>query len=132
MEKNTKVLLSVLLVFAVLFTGAACGKRAVPAREYGSTVPATDGLTKKEVADAILRAGAATRWRIKPVADGVMDARLDYKGHVVPATITYDNRGYAIRYAGVAGESVPAQYNKWMNNLDARIRQELLRYVRSR
>lgn len=121
-----------LFALAVLCVAAGCGgRKTVAASDLGITVPDADGMTEKEVANAILRAGADSRWVITPLADGLMTGVLEYRGYVIPVDITYDARSYKIHYTGVDKDNVDPRVNKWMRNLDAGIRKELLRRSRT-
>lgn len=107
------------------------GKDLVAAVDVGITVPDTEGMTDEEVANAILRAAASSRWIITPLSDGLLNGVFEHRGHVVPVDITYGGRGCKIRYMGVDKDGVHPRVNKWMSDLGAEIRKELLQEVRA-
>lgn len=112
-------------------TAVRGGKDLVAAIDVDIPIPDAEGRAEKETANAILQAGAGSRWTITPLSDGLMSGVFEYRGHVVPVDITYDGCGCKIRYMGVDKDGVPLRVNKWMRDLGAEIREELLQQVRA-
>lgn len=112
-------------------TAVRGGKNLVAAVDVDIPVPDAEGWAEKETVNAILRAGAGSRWILTPLSDGLMSGVFEYRGHVVPVDITYDGRGCKIRYMGVDKDGVRPRVNKWMRDLGAEIRKELLQQARA-
>ena len=89
-------------------------------------------LTTDDVQQAIIRAGASLGWIIKPVSPGVLEGILDVRKHRAVVTISFDLEKYSILYKDSENLkydetdlSIHGNYNKWVRNLDNKIRVQL-------
>lgn len=134
------------LVMGLALLGVGC-RNGTPIATPVSPIPFGETLSDKDIAAAIVRAGALTGWVIRPVQPGLMDGRLEVRGkHHVVVEIAYTQQEYAIRYKDSAGmeyqansdikgrngkayegSSIHPNYNKWVATLDRNIRLELAR-----
>jgi hypothetical protein len=93
---------------------------------------ASDGQpTMKQVEQAIVRAGTSLGWRMEPVREGLIEATLINRGHMAKVEIDYTTSSYSINYKDSKGldyngDEIHKGYNKWIQNLDQRIRSRLI------
>ena len=106
-------------------------RKTVPVENAGSSMPITaTAANKAKIADAIIRAGVATNWRITPEGDGKMTGTLNTRTHTAVVTITYDDASYRIDYKDSVNlkykdGNIHPNYNKWVGTLDKNIRAEI-------
>jgi hypothetical protein len=124
--RHRKLLAGVLLLGLV---DAACTTVPIldPPR---ANLPANPGRTETDVANAIKQAALQLRWEVREDGPGQMTATLHLRSHVAVVSIHYDANSYEIRYADSTnldhqGNQIHRNYNKWVKNLDARIRKQL-------
>lgn len=93
---------------------------------------------------AINEGAIALGWRTEKIQDGLIRATLNVRNHVAIADIAYNSTGYTIKYVDstnleytnehyvrdtrdpstkrhVEGEFIHPNYNRWVNNLKAKI-----------
>jgi len=127
-----------LLIRALLVAGllaiavAGCGSRPVM-NVTAEPVVVTPGqtATNDNVRDAILRAGAALGWQMRPAAPGVVNGSINLRGHSANIDVEYTTRSYNIVYRSSSGldaqnGQIHKNYNGWIENLDRDIRANLL------
>jgi hypothetical protein len=126
-----KRLLSFSLIFA--FTCAiliGCSK-TVPIENTSSPMPLVGTSTNKaKIADAIVRAGLKTNWRITPAGEGKMIGTLNIRSHTAVVNIIYDETSYRIEYSDSVNLKhtdgrIHKNYNKWVHALDRNINTEI-------
>ncbi|MCV9878882.1 hypothetical protein [Brenneria izbisi] len=117
-----------------IFLGLACVlalsgcARTAPVANVTKTIAAQ--YTADQVKKAILQAGLEREWVMTPVSPGVINARLDQRGHVADIRINYSQTSYSINYVSsqnlLAGDGkIHRNYNRWVNNLDREIQLKL-------
>ena len=128
LKTNRALMLCLILVCSVLAL-AGC-RKGVPIQNQSSPMPLMEKVSDKEVAEAIIRAGAVTAWEIVPSGPGEMVGTLHIRSHMAQVAIKYTNKNYQITYKSSSnlnykdGEIHP-NYNKWVMTLDNNIRREL-------
>ncbi|MDR2573116.1 MAG: hypothetical protein LBC94_02010 [Desulfovibrio sp.] len=106
-------------------------RKAVPVESTSSSMPITaTAANKAKIGDAIIRAGAATNWKITPAGDGKMTGTLNARAHTAVVSITYDDASYRIDYKDSVNlnykdGNIHPNYNKWVHTLDKNIRAEI-------
>ncbi len=93
-------------------------------------VVANKPVSMDDVQKAIVRAGAALGWQMKPVEPGLIVGTLNLRTHMAMVDIRYDTKTYSITYKdssdlGYDGTSIHKNYNGWIENLDRGIRTQL-------
>lgn len=83
-----------------------------------------------EIEKAIVRAGVALGWQMKPVKPGSMIGTLLLRTHVAVVDINYSAKSYSINYKDSTdlkydGQTIHPAYNGWIQNLDKGIRAQL-------
>jgi hypothetical protein len=87
-------------------------------------------VTMDDVEKAIVRAGAALGWQMKPIEPGLIEGQLHLRTHVAIVNIKYDTKNYNITYKDSTnldydGTNIHKNYNGWIQNLDNGIRAQL-------
>ena len=121
------------LLLACALVAGLGGCNTVSAIKNVSQVPvATAGkaATTDDVQKAIIRAGAALGWQVKPTEPGIMIGTLNLRTHMAMIEIKYDTQSYSITYKDSAnldynGKYIHKNYNGWIENLDKGIRTQL-------
>jgi len=127
-----KVLRGLILAAASVVLLAGC--RSAPVRDVINEPVVVTGekqATLDDVERAIVRAGSALGWRMRPVAPGQMEGTLNLRSHTAIVDITYDTRTYSIKYKdstnlGYDGRNIHSNYNGWIENLDKGIQTQLV------
>ena len=122
------------LVLAAASVALLAGCRSAPVRDVINEPVVVTGqrqATMEDVEKAIVRAGSATGWRMRPVAPGLMEGTLNLRSHTAIVDITYDTRTYSIKYKdstnlGYDGRNIHSNYNGWIENLDKGIQTQLV------
>lgn len=117
------------LGFAVL----AAGCRMAPIMNIVDSPVQTYTNKSVSVADvekAIVRAGSALGWRMRPVKPGLIEGTLSLREHVAVVEIPYTAKSYSIQYKDSTnlkydGSQIHPNYNGWVQNLDKGIRTQL-------
>ncbi|PWC19426.1 hypothetical protein [Brenneria corticis] len=120
-----KQLIFVGLACVLALTGCA---RTAPVANV--TKPITANYTSDQVRKAILQAGMEREWVMTPVSPGVINGRIDQRGHAADIRINYSPTSYSINYVGsqnllASGGKIHRNYNRWINNLDREIQLKL-------
>lgn len=121
------------VVIAVL-AGACAANRTAPIRNVADapvTVAPGKTATQADVERAILRAGIALGWQMKPVKPGLIEGTLALRTHVAVVEIPYSTKSYSIQYKTSTnlqadGNVIHQNYNGWIENLDKGIRVQLI------
>lgn len=115
----------VLVLAAFLAVLAGCSSLAPVQNLSEKMVLLAPGVTMEE---AILKGGAAKRWRMKVERPGLITAKLFARQHVVIVNIPYTDNSYAIEYYFSENmnykpkkHKIHHKYNQWVRNLDAAI-----------
>lgn len=87
--------------------------------------------TLDDVEKAIIRAGAALGWKMRPVGPGVMEGTLHLRKHVAIVAITFDTGTFSIKYKDSTnldydGTNIHSNYNGWIQNLTRGIQTQLM------
>jgi hypothetical protein len=95
-----------------------------------ANLPEDPKRTDVTVANAIKAAALESGWELENDGPGQMQATLRRRSHVAVVTIIYDASGYRIEYKDSTnldheGDRIHRGYNRWVRNLDARIRKQL-------
>jgi type IV pilus biogenesis protein CpaD/CtpE len=122
------------LVLAAASVALLAGCRSAPVRDVINEPVVVTGqrqATMEDVEKAIVRAGSALGWRMRPVAPGLMEGTLNLRSHTAIVDITYDTRTYSIKYKdstnlGYDGKNIHSNYNGWIENLDKGIQTQLV------
>jgi hypothetical protein len=118
-------------VLLVAFGLAAC--RTAPVENVRSEpVIVGSGVqyTRKDVRDAIVRAGADLGWQMIDSSSGELIGTLNIRSHMAKVAIPYDKQSYSILYRDSTnlhydGEDIHNNYNGWVTNLNNEIRVQL-------
>lgn len=98
-----KAFKALLFIFLACLTLTASAQRMpVPIMDF-KDIPISEStnktLTAAQVGDAIRMAATYGEWEIRPVADGVLQARYEKESkHMVVVTIAYDANKYSVTY----------------------------------
>jgi hypothetical protein len=95
-----------------------------PIDTYGKPVTMTD------VERAIIRAGLALGWQMRPVKPGHIQGTLNLRTHTAVVDITYDTKSYNIAYKDSTNLDyndgrIHRNYNGWIQNLEKGIRAQM-------
>lgn len=93
-------------------------------------VVANKAASMEDVEKAIVRAGVALGWQMKPVEPGLVEGTLHLRTHMAKVDIKYDTKTYNITYKDSSnldydGKNIHKNYNGWIQNLDNGIRAQL-------
>jgi len=122
---KARLALSLLLVVA-----AVGGCRTAPIHNPTDVLlPVPPNATQEDVGNAIRRAAASLGWAVQDTGPGEMTAMLDVRRHRADILISYTATSYSIRYRysenlQAEGDTIHRRYNTWIQNLEARIRQQ--------
>jgi hypothetical protein len=128
---KTGYLLPLVALFACLVLALPGCRKTAPVQNFSSPMPLLEKVNDKNIAAAIIRAGAVTGWEIVPVRPGLMSGTLEVRGkHTAVVDIAYDRREYKITYKSSTGlkydsGKIHPQYNNWVATLDKNIRREI-------
>lgn len=130
-SKRSVALVAMLALSLVVVAGC----RTAPVRnvEDAAITTTADGneLTREDVRDAIIRAGADLGWRMRDKEEGHLIGTLNIRAHRAQVDIRYDTSSYDITYRDshnldYDGEKIHSNYNGWIQNLDDAIQNELM------
>lgn len=114
-------------VVAVVLVGAGCGKKAVPDVDLSNAEPRVLLLPEQhepaEVRAAIITAMQARGWVAEAENPGDIVARLSHRGATVRVDMVY--AGDRVTIKGLLAEGAGRNYEKWVGNLEASIRDAL-------
>lgn len=120
-------------VFVSLLFGCS-GKYQQP-QNFNTPV---QGLTKQQVKNAILDSATKGRaafgsWKLESINSNTIRGYLYNRKFKVVVNIPYSAKGYSINYVSVSDNlkdsrgNVHRNYNRWVNNLDAKIRENIFK-----
>ena len=83
-----------------------------------------------DVGKAIQRAGVALGWQMKELKPGHMLGTLTLRKYVAVVDVNYSVKSYSIQYKDSTdfnydGGNIHPNYNRWIENLDKGIREQL-------
>ncbi|MDP1822306.1 MAG: hypothetical protein Q8L48_03660 [Archangium sp.] len=114
-------------VVAVVLVGAGCGKKAVPDVDLSNAEPRVLLLPEQHepaaVRAAIIAAMQTRGWVAEAENAGDIVARLSHKGATVRVDLVY--AGDRVTIKGLLAEGAGRNYEKWVGNLEASIREAL-------
>src|ERR1700690_1055148 len=119
------------LVLAGIVVALLGGCRAAEIYTVSATpVVANKAVSMEDVQKAIVRAGVALGWEMKPVEPGLILGTLHLRTHMAMVDIKYDTKTYSITYKDSTnldynGHNIHKNYNGWIQNLDSGIRSQL-------
>ncbi|MCA7011707.1 hypothetical protein LF934_03540 [Dickeya dadantii] len=121
--KKQHFLASMVCVLAL----AGCARTAPV---MNTTTPIAGNYTADQVKIAILQAGLQRKWVMTPVAPGVINGRIDDRGHSADIRVNYTPSNYTINYVNsynlkADDGKIHKTYNRWVNNLDREIQLKL-------
>lgn len=124
--------LSAILV-AFIFLLAGCRTATIQNVDNSSYFEDGKSLSMYKVEEAIKKGAIQRGWRTKKIHSGLIEAKNNVRGkHLVVVNITYDSKGYKIDYKHSENmkydpktNSIHANYNKWIFNLEKNINYEL-------
>ncbi len=93
-------------------------------------VVANKTVSMDDVQKAIVRAGTALGWQMKPMEPGLIVGTLNLRNHMAMVNIKYNTSKYSITYKDSSnldydGSNIHKNYNGWVQNLDNGIRAQL-------
>jgi hypothetical protein len=94
----------------------------------GSPIP--QGLSDKQIQNAMISAGQTRGWIIKPVGAKHMQATIYIRSHMAKVDIRFDRSSYSIVYndsenLDYQDGRIHRNYNKWVANLNMDIQRAL-------
>jgi len=115
-------------VLIVLLVGACRTKPILNVADAPLATP--PGATLEDVGAAVRRAGAGLGWEMQETGPSEMKGTLNLRKHVAVVNIRYTLRSVSIVYVSSEnlksnGTSIHRNYNNWVNNLRARIQEEV-------
>ncbi|MCT6875906.1 hypothetical protein [Frischella perrara] len=127
--KFWKIVLTAVLAISLF----GCAGKYQPPKEFNTPVT---GLTKEQVKKSILAAASTQArtfgsWNMQVVNNNTITAKLLNRGYNVVVKITYSEKGYNIKYVSAsdnlkgANGKVHRNYNRWVNNLNDKIQQNI-------
>lgn len=123
---------SMLLLVAFALTITGCKTNPIYNVENAPVIVADDSATMSDIENAIVSAGNRLGWQMKPEKPGLITGRLKSREHLAVVEVSYTKNSYNIRYKDSEnlsheGDNIHKRYNKWVQNLEARINRELNR-----
>ena len=131
MMNRRRALKVVGIAFASVLLVAGC--RTAPihnVKDAPVNVPAGKTATLAGVEQAIVRAGNSLGWQMKVEKPGLIVGTLNLRTHTAVVDIPFTASSYSILYRSSVnlnhqGDSIHANYNGWVQNLDQAIRNQL-------
>ncbi len=122
---------SLVLAAAVVALLGAC-RAGAPIQNIDAApiVSNNKAVSMDDVQKAIVRAGLALGWQMKPTAPGLIVGTLYLRTHTAVVDIKYDTRTYSINYKDSTDldfkdGTIHKNYNGWIQNLDRGIKIQL-------
>lgn len=123
------------VIVAVLFSVSLMGCFNKYQQAVEITTPVAN-LTKSQVKSAILASGTTGQaafgtWKMKELNSSTIQASLFNRGYSVVVNIPYSAKGYSIKYVSASNNlkdqngNVHRNYNRWVNNLDVKIKKNV-------
>lgn len=123
-------LISVILVSLAALFLSGCPHQAVVYNVDNVSIVVDGDHSLDDIKKAIIRAGGALGWSMKPVEPGKILGTLHLRSHMAQVNIPYSKSSYSISYKDSVdlnydGEKIHSNYNGWIMNLDRGIRNQL-------
>lgn len=117
-------------LFAALML-SACKTAPIQNVDQAAVPSTAQEKSLEDIAKAIQRAGISLGWRMDPKNSGHIVATLDERDYMAKVDINYSRQGYSIAYKDSrnldhSGNKIHKHYNRWIQNLDQTIQEELL------
>lgn len=122
--------IAIALLLAVLMSSIGADDAAARTRPIFNVVdaplPASPGVTMKQIERAIISAGSIRGWVIRPVGPGELIAILNIRRHMAEVRITHTRATFSMTYKTShnllyrrVGETeyIHRNYNSWIRNL---------------
>lgn len=122
---------SPLILAAALLALSACRSGApIQNIDAAPIVSESKSVSQEDVQKAILRAGRALGWEMKPTAPGMILGTLYLRTHAAVVDIRYTPKTYSIQYKDSSNldfrdGTIHKNYNGWVQNLDKAIKAQL-------
>lgn len=106
---------------------ALAGCRSAPVMNVADAAVGVS-LSAQQLEQAIVAAGDALGWQMRPTGPGRIEGTLLLRDHRAVVDINYSPRSYSIRYKDSSnlhyddGGTIHRNYNRWIENLDRAIR----------
>jgi hypothetical protein len=117
-----------------LLAGLATGCTSKPILNIENRgVQATAGQTREDLQAAILRAGVSSKWGMKVISPGLIEAQLINREHQAVVDISFSATEYSIRYKDSRDlnykpkGTIHRNYNRWVARLSQLISREISR-----
>ena len=120
--RSAAILASVLVAFSI-----GCGRTPLSITN-APVVTQKANPTADEIAQAIIRAGAASNWRITKQASGELAGVRAQGGHSAAVSISYSPTAYSVQIKDVTrgdAERVHRMFNNWVRELEMNIKTQL-------
>ncbi len=123
-------LIGVILVSLATLFIVGCPHQASVYNVHDASVVVGSGHDLEDVRKAIIRAGSALGWNMKPVEPGKILATLHLRSHMAQVDIPYSKNSYSILYKNSDNLNykegkIHSNYNGWIQNLDRGIKTQL-------
>jgi len=110
---------------------SACKTAPIQNVDQAAVPSAAQEKSLENISKAIQRAGVSLGWRMDPKSPGHIVATLDERDYMAQVDINYSRQGYSIEYKDSrkldhSGNKIHKHYNRWIQNLDQTIQEELL------
>jgi hypothetical protein len=132
MNTNTLKLFSIAVAAAVIVGCGTASMTSNPIYNVSGAPIETFGkpITLTDVERAIIRAGLALGWQMRPLKPGHILGTLNVRTHTAVVDITYDTKTYNIAYKDSANldykdGQIHRNYNGWIQNLEKGIRAQM-------
>ena len=128
--KHNHSLIGVFLVSLAALFISGCPHQAAVYNVHDASVVVGSSHDLDDVKKAIIRAGAALGWNMKPVEPGKILGTLHLRSHMAQVDIPYSKSSYSILYKNsdnlnYDGGKIHSNYNGWIKNLDRGIKNQL-------
>lgn len=129
MKHNHSLVGAFLVSVAALFI-SGCPHQAAVYNVHDASVMVGSEHDLGDIKKAIVHAGAALGWSMKPVEPGKIIGTLHLRTHMAQVDIPYSKSSYSILYKDsdnlkFDGEKIHSNYNGWIQNLDRGIQNQL-------
>jgi hypothetical protein len=120
--------------FMVMIVAAGCRSGAPIYNVVDAPIVTSVGQERSlaDVRKAIIEAGKQLNWAMVETQPGVITATQNVRSHQAVVDIKYDTKKYSITYKNSSnlkynadGQTIHANYNSWIQNLDNAIRSRL-------
>lgn len=126
-----KKVITLVLMLVLFFAAGGCRTAQIYNINNATITPPSEKvLTAKNVEEAIVRAGTALGWKMKPDSEGHILGTLALRTHVAIVDINYTPKTYSITYKDStnlkhSGNNIHSNYNGWIQNLEKGINNQI-------